>query len=76
MNLFASSSGANDRMLKAIDEMLKLAIEIGTMEYVHGVGVRLAHLMEETHLDGMAFIRKIKRIFDPNNIMNPGKLSM
>jgi len=56
--------------------MLRHAIEVGTMEYVHGVGIRLAHLMKETHSDGMTLIRKIKRVLDPNNIMNPGKLSL
>lgn len=76
MNLFAGSADANDRMCRAIDEMLKHAIEMGTMEYVHGVGVRLAHLMKETHSDGMAFIKKIKQTFDPNNIMNPNKLAL
>lgn len=76
MNLFAHSAKANDRMYKAIDEMLKHAIKMGTMEYVHGVGIRLAHLMKETHTDGMSLIRKIKRIFDPNNIMNPRKLAL
>ncbi len=76
INLFAHSASANDRMYKAINEMLKHAIEVGTMEYVHGVGVRLAHLMKETHSDGMVVMKKIKRIFDPNNIMNPGKLSL
>jgi FAD/FMN-containing dehydrogenase len=76
INLFAHSASANDRMYKAMNEMLKYAIEIGTMEYVHGVGIRLAHLMKETHSDGMVVMKKIKRIFDPNNIMNPGKLSL
>ncbi len=76
MNLLAYDADANDRMHKAIDEMLKHAIEVGTMEYVHGVGLKLAHLMKEAHSDGMTFIREIKRIFDPNNIMNPGKLSL
>jgi FAD/FMN-containing dehydrogenase len=76
MNLFAHSADANDRMYQAIDEMLRHAIEVGTMEYVHGVGIRLAHLMKETHSDGMTLIRKIKRVLDPNNIMNPGKLSL
>jgi FAD/FMN-containing dehydrogenase len=76
MNLFAHSADANDRMYQAIDKMLRHAIEVGTMEYVHGVGIRLAHLMKETHSDGMTLIRKIKRVLDPNNIMNPGKLSL
>lgn len=76
MNLFASSASANNRMYKAIDEMLRYAAAIGTIEYVHGVGVRLAHLMEGSNLNGRKIIREIKRILDPNNIMNPNKQSL
>ncbi|MEM2760275.1 MAG: FAD-binding oxidoreductase [Nitrososphaerales archaeon] len=76
MNLFADSSDANDRMCRAIDEMLKHAMKMGSIEYVHGVGIRLAHLMKEAYANEMPFIKKIKQIFDPNNIMNPGKVAL
>jgi len=76
MNLFADSASANDRMYNAMDKMLRYASKIGTMEYCHGVGVRLAHLMKEEHSDGIRTLKKIKRALDPNNIMNPGKLAL
>ena len=76
MNLFADSAKANDRMYDAMDKMLKYASKIGTMEYCHGVGVKLAHLMKEEHSDGIHVMKKIKRTLDPNNIMNPGKLAL
>jgi len=76
MNLFAHSAKANDRMYDAIDKMLRHASKIGTMEYCHGVGLKLAHLMKEEHSDGIQVMRKIKRTLDPNNIMNPGKLAL
>jgi FAD/FMN-containing dehydrogenase len=76
MNLFAPSASANDRMYMAMNEMLKRAIELGTMEYVHGVGMKLAHLMKQAHSDGMNLMKRIKRVLDPSNIMNPGKLSL
>jgi FAD/FMN-containing dehydrogenase len=76
MNLFANSAKANDRMYDAIDEMLKQASKIGTMEYCHGIGLKLAHLMKEEHSDGIQIMKKIKRTLDPNNIMNPGKLAL
>jgi len=76
MNMFADSARANDRMYNAIDKMLRYASKIGTMEYCHGVGVRLAHLMKEEHSDGIRIMKKIKRTLDPNNIMNPGKLAL
>ena len=76
MNLFAPSAKANDRMHDAIDEILRYASKIGTMEYCHGVGSKLAHLMKEEHSDGIQVMKKIKRTLDPNNIMNPGKLAL
>ncbi|MFY3740762.1 MAG: alkyldihydroxyacetonephosphate synthase [Candidatus Nitrosomirales archaeon] len=76
MNLFAHSAKANDRMYDAIDKMLRHASKIGTMEYCHGVGTKLAHLMKEEHSDGIQVMKKIKRTLDPNNIMNPGKLAL
>jgi alkyldihydroxyacetonephosphate synthase len=76
MNLFADSSKANDRMYKAMDEMLIHASKIGAMEYVHGVGIRLARLMKEVHANRITLIKKIKRTFDPNNIMNPNKSAL
>jgi alkyldihydroxyacetonephosphate synthase len=76
MNLFAHSAKANARMYDAIDEMLRHASKIGTMEYCHGIGTKLAHLMKEEHSDGIRVMKKIKRTLDPNNIMNPGKLAL
>lgn len=76
MNLFADSASANDRIYDVMNKMLRYASKIGTMEYCHGVGVRLAHLMEEEHSDSIRVMKKIKRTFDPNNIMNPGKLAL
>ncbi|MFQ5879568.1 MAG: FAD-binding oxidoreductase [Dehalococcoidia bacterium] len=70
--------GAPREMATAIDQMLKLAQDMGgSMEYCHGVGVRLAHLMEQEHGSaGLAVLRAIKRALDPHNIMNPGKLAL
>ncbi len=76
MNLFASSALTNDKMYNAIDDMLRHASEIGTVEYCHGVGLKIAHLMKEEHSDGIHLLKKIKKTLDPNNIMNPGKLSL
>ncbi len=76
MNLFAHNAKANDRMYDAMDEMLRYASKIGTMEYCHGIGLKLAHLMKEEHSDGIKVMKKIKRTLDPNNIMNPDKLAL
>ncbi len=61
-------------MGEVVDRTLTLAQDMGgTMEYCHGVGVKLAHLMERELGSGMNAARKIKRALDPKNILNPGK---
>jgi FAD/FMN-containing dehydrogenase len=60
-----------------VDELLGLVQKMGgSMEYCHGVGVKLAPHMAEEHGYGLEVMRQIKRALDPNNIMNPGKLSL
>jgi FAD/FMN-containing dehydrogenase len=48
----------------------------GSMEYCHGVGVKLASHMKEEHGYGLEVMRQIKKVLDPNNIMNPGKMGL
>lgn len=62
---------------QTIEELLRLAQHMGgSMEYTHGVGVKLAPLMLEEHGYGLEIMRRIKRTLDPNNIMNPGKMDL
>ena len=64
-------------MAVTVDEVLTLAQEMGgTMEYCHGVGIKLAHLMDREMGAGMAVLRRLKGALDPNNILNPGKLGI
>jgi FAD/FMN-containing dehydrogenase len=65
------------RLAAAVDEMLRLAQEMGgAMEYCHGVGVRLAHLMLRERGASLDVLRSIKGALDPKGIMNPGKLGL
>jgi glycolate oxidase len=62
---------------EAVDEALMLVQDMGgTMEYVHGAGLRYAHLMAREHGAGFDLLRGIKRAADPNGILNPGKLGL
>lgn len=68
---------AQERMGKAVDEVIALAQDLGgSMEYCHGVGLKLAHLMEREWGKGLEVLRSLKRTLDPLNIMNPGKLAL
>ncbi len=62
---------------QTVDELLGLAQEMGgSMEYTHGVGVKLAPFMSKEHGYGLEVMRSIKKMLDPNNIMNPGKMGL
>jgi FAD/FMN-containing dehydrogenase len=62
---------------ETIEELLRLAQQMGgSMEYTHGVGIKLAPLMATEHGYGLEVMRQIKQALDPHNIMNPGKLSL
>lgn len=62
---------------ECVEELLRLVQEMGgSMEYCHGVGIKLAHLMAGEHEYGLEVMRQIKRALDPNHIMNPGKLAL
>lgn len=62
---------------ETVEELLRLVQNMGgSMEYTHGVGVKLAPLMAEEHGYGLEVMRKIKKVLDPNNIMNPGKMGL
>ncbi len=68
---------AGRALSRAVDLLLRLAQDYGgSMEYCHGVGLRLAHLMKREHGYGLEVMRKIKRALDPNGILNPGKLAL
>ena len=61
----------------AIDEVIYRAQALGgSMEYVHGVGVKLAHLVGEELGAGTDVLRRIKDALDPRGILNPGKLGL
>lgn len=83
--LFSMRLGAEDRGLanaqlaleETVEELLRLAQQLGgSMEYTHGVGIKLAPLMREEHGYGLEIMRQMKIALDPNNILNPGKLAL
>ncbi|RLC24786.1 MAG: FAD-binding oxidoreductase [Deltaproteobacteria bacterium] len=65
-----------ERVLKASREILKICADVGgTISGEHGVG--LEKLKETSFIfceSDLEFERGIKRAFDPDNIINPGKM--
>jgi len=76
-----SEEGSTPNALLALEEAIEALLRLvqrmgGSMEYTHGVGVKLAPLMVEEHGYGLELMRQIKKTLDPNNIMNPGKMGL
>ena len=46
----------------------------GTATGEHGVGIGKRQFMEAEHGNGLEWMRRIKGLFDPNGILNPGKI--
>lgn len=62
-----------------IDEVnhrvVKKALALGgTATGEHGVGIGKAVFMPEEHGASLAWMQRVKRLFDPNGILNPGKM--
>jgi D-lactate dehydrogenase (cytochrome) len=58
------------------DEIVRLALSMdGTCTGEHGIGLhKMGFLVEEVGEDAIDLMRRIKRSFDPDNILNPGKI--
>lgn len=63
---------------KAIEEIFKITIELGgTLSGEHGIGLSKAPFMELAFSsEEMQLFHSIKQAFDPNNILNPGKMGL
>lgn len=66
------------RMEEAIADLFQLAIDLdGTLTGEHGIGLSKAPYMTLEHDPAaMDVMRHIKKMFDPNNILNPGKMGL
>jgi len=71
-----ADEAAVDRAHEAFDEIFAIAIDMGgSITGEHGVGmVKLRHLERQLGAEQLALLRRIKHAFDPNGILNPGKL--
>lgn len=64
------------RVEQAFEEIFQAAIRLGgTITGEHGVGMaKMNYLQLRVGTGGIDIMQRIKEAFDPNNIMNPGKM--
>ncbi|NHI93561.1 MAG: FAD-binding protein [Candidatus Lokiarchaeota archaeon] len=59
------------------DKIHRYAIDIGGITTgEHGIGLRRAPYLKIERPGELMLMRKIKKIFDPNNLLNPGKMDL
>lgn len=64
-----------ERARQMNNRIITKAIEVGgTISGEHGIGLGHKDLFEAEHGASVELMRKIKRQFDPHNILNPGKI--
>jgi D-lactate dehydrogenase (cytochrome) len=57
------------------DELVEFALARGgTCSGEHGIGLGKIAYLEQEHGDLIPYYRALKRLFDPNGILNPGKI--
>jgi alkyldihydroxyacetonephosphate synthase len=72
-----SDDNFRENLARVVEQVLTLAQDMGgVMEYCHGVGVKLNHLLSREMGVGHDVLRSLKQALDPANIMNPGKLGL
>ncbi|MDH5510755.1 MAG: FAD-binding protein [Nitrospinota bacterium] len=61
---------------EVVEEVFRITLELGgTLSGEHGIGLAKAKYIEsEIGERGVEITRAIKKLFDPNNILNPGKI--
>ena len=66
--------GLWSRALRTNEEIVAYAIKLGGVASgEHGIGVEKKQFMQLEHGDSLVLMKEIKKLFDPGNIMNPGK---
>ncbi|WP_373032477.1 FAD-binding oxidoreductase [Sulfurovum sp.] len=74
--------GSDEKQLhdghQAIEEIFQLVVDMGgTLSGEHGIGTSKAPFMDIAFNDDeLALFKDIKKAFDPNNILNPGKMGL
>jgi D-lactate dehydrogenase (cytochrome) len=63
------------KVREAEEEIVYFAVECGgTATGEHGVGIGKKRFMKKEHGQSLILMKEIKKLLDPNGIMNPGKI--
>jgi glycolate oxidase len=71
-----SDSNESQRAYKAVDQLFEATLRLGgTITGEHGVGItKMKYLPKELGQTQLKLMKGIKNVFDPLNILNPGKI--
>ena len=63
-------------LMNAKSEIYSLAISLGgTISAEHGIGMeKISYIDKVIDKEAIDYMKQIKKLFDPNNILNPGKI--
>lgn len=60
---------------KCWDTVIKAVLDSGgSIAHHHGIGINRSHWMEREWGEAMKVMKAFKKLLDPNNILNPGKI--
>jgi len=80
VNVMVDGSNEDEvkRGYKAVEEIFKAVVEMGgTLSGEHGIGLSKAPFMKIAFSDAeLNLFKRIKEAFDPNGILNPGKMGL
>ncbi len=71
-----SDSSESQRAQKAVDQLFEATLQLGgTITGEHGVGItKMKYLPAELGRTQLELMKGIKKVFDPSDILNPGKI--
>lgn len=72
----ASDPVEKSKSREIVDQLIEKVLELkGTISGEHGIGITKAgYIDREISQSVLELMRRIKMVFDPNNILNPGKI--
>ncbi|MDN5924788.1 MAG: FAD-binding protein [Xanthomonadales bacterium] len=76
VNLLPRDEAERERAMACLDEVFAAVIALdGTLSGEHGIGMaKRGYISRAVDADALAMMQRIKQQFDPDGILNPGKL--